>query len=109
MTNSKPKSDDYCSHIRNDKYVTDNLTDEDLLKYKDQEYKDAEVKMNEFILCQASEQRCRPFFCRLQNCLGGNGDADRCLRLFRLTNNCVEKERKKIVFNFIETGKQLNH
>lgn len=89
----------------NKKY-TKEISAEQLAKFSESEYQTAETKMDQILLSNVSEQRCRIFFCSYSNCIANKQDSSRCLRLFRQLISCAEKERKKCVFEFMETGAQ---
>lgn len=96
----------------NDKQVIDNsrytvnIDENEISKYTDEEYEAYAKKMNLVLLHNVSEQRCRPFGCRLENCLYKFSDLNKCSTLFRQLNECVDKERKKVIYQFIKTNKQ---
>lgn len=94
--------------IDNSRY-SKNISDEELKKYTDQEYEDYAKKMDIHMLHTVSEQRCRPFGCRLQGCLNKFFDLNKCMKLYRQLNHCVEIERKKCIYEYITTGKQTNY
>jgi hypothetical protein len=89
----------------NSRYSKD-ISQELLNKYTSQEYEETAKKMDIHLLHTISEQRCRPFGCRLQNCLQKFNDLNQCLTLYRQMNYCVEVERKKVIYEFIETNRQ---
>ena len=99
------KGDDCKLSWDNSRY-TNPIEREELEKYTEEEYKAAEKKMDLDSLHMVSEQRCRPFGCRLQNCLKGARDWDKCMILFRQFNYCKEFEFKKVKYQFLKTGKQ---
>lgn len=89
----------------NSKYTVE-IPESDLEKYSETDYLNAEKKMNEHLLCQISEQRCRPYFCDYSLCIHNSGSVEKCFRLYRLLNMCIDKERKKVTYQFLETGVQ---
>lgn len=95
--------------IDNKRYTNQDITLENLKEYSDKEYEENAKKMNADLLHAVSEQRCRPFGCRLQNCLGQFNEMNKCMTLFRQLNWCVEDERKKTIYEFIKTGVQPKH
>jgi hypothetical protein len=92
----------------NSRYTNLSITEEDLKKYSEKEYDQFEKKMDIMLLHTVAEQRCRPFGCRLQNCLGKFHNLSQCSSLFRQLNICVDIERKKVIYEFVETKKQPN-
>ncbi len=88
---------------------TKEIPKQELKKYSDSFYEESAKSMDQNLLHAVSEQRCRPFSCRLQNCLKKFNDMDRCMILFRQMNYCIEKERKKVIYEFLETKKQPNY
>lgn len=91
--------------IDNARYTVQ-IDEAELDKYSDQDYESYAKKMDLVLLHAVSEQRCRPFGCRLQNCLSKFHDLNKCSVLFRQLNECVDKERKKVIYQFIQTNKQ---
>ena len=89
----------------NSKYTIE-IPDEELLKYNKQQYIQNEKKMDQNMLCQVSEQRCKPFFCSFESCFRRNSDMEKCYRLYNLMNSCINKERQKVIYEYISTGKQ---
>ena len=89
----------------NTRYTKD-IRDEDLSKYTDLEYDSYEKKMDIHLLHTVSEQRCKPYGCRLQNCLSKFTDWNKCGQIFKELNICCEIERKKVIYEFITTGQQ---
>lgn len=85
---------------------TKEIKKEDLEKYSYKEYEDFAKKMDANLLHAVSEQRCRPFGCRLQNCLQKFNDLNKCMTLYRQMNHCIETERKKVIYEFAESKKQ---
>jgi hypothetical protein len=94
--------------ITNDRYTKD-IAKSDLDKYNDTEYDQYEKKMDIHLLHAVSEQRCRPWGCRLEGCLMKFRDLDKCSQLFRELNKCVEVERKKVIYEYITTGVQTKY
>jgi hypothetical protein len=92
-------------NLDNSRY-TKEISNEELNKYNYEFYKDMAKKMNADLLHSVSEQRCRPYGCRLENCLSQFRDMNKCLILYRQMNHCIEIERKKVIYEFIETKKQ---
>ena len=107
LPNKKSKYSDpeFTKDFDNSKYTKD-IPDEELDKYTYQDYLDYEKKMDIHLLCQISEQRCRPFFCSFESCFKRNSNMEKCNRLYRLMNMCIDKERKKVIYEFIKTGIQ---
>lgn len=94
--------------FNNSKY-SKQYTQEQLDSYSEKAYKSAEEKMDQILLCNVSEQRCRPLFCSYQNCLASYKSGDKCLKYYRMITSCVEKERRKVIFEFLESGRQPKH
>ena len=84
------------------------ISEEELAKYTEKEYEEYDKKMDQHLLHRVSEQRCRPYGCRLQGCLGKFVDLSKCMQLYRQLNHCVEIERRKCIYQYIRTGKQKN-
>lgn len=89
----------------NSKYTV-YIPDEKLNQYSDEEYLNAEKKMKIELLCQVSEQRCRPYFCTYSLCIHNKGSAQKCYQIYWMLNKCIEKERKKVIYQFLTEGKQ---
>lgn len=89
----------------NSKY-TIQIPEEELNKYSENQYQDAEKKMDIHLLCQVSEQRCKPYICSYSLCIHNRGDPNKCYRIYYMLSKCIEKERKKVVYQFLDTGKQ---
>lgn len=87
---------------------TKDMPESELNKFSEKEYEEYSKKMDQHLLHAVSEQRCRPYGCRLQGCLGKFVDLGKCMQLYRQLNDCVEKERRKCIYEFINTGKQTN-
>ncbi len=85
---------------------TKEISKEEINKYTYEEYEEYAKKMDKNLLHTVSEQRCRPFGCRLQNCLYNFNDINKCMTLYRQMNHCIEHERKKVIHEFIVTSKQ---
>ena len=85
---------------------SNNLSEEALKKYSEIQYQEAEKKMDLIKLCNITEQRCKAYGCKLQKCLGSSKDTSKCQQLFRQLNFCIENEKKKYLFDYLETGKQ---
>ena len=79
---------------------------EELDQYTDMEYDSIANKMDLNLLHTVSEQRCKSIGCRLQGCLGKLKDPSKCSKLFRELNICIELERKRVIYEYIKTGKQ---
>ena len=92
----------------NSRYSKD-ISKEELNKYSENEYDDHAKLMDQILLHAVSEQRCRPYGCRLQNCLSKFSDLNKCMTLYRQLNYCVEIERKKVIYEFITDNKQTNY
>jgi hypothetical protein len=107
MSQSKFKFNDpeFQKDFDNKKYTVE-ISDEELSKYSEVDYKENEKKMNIHLLCQVSEQRCKPYFCSYCNCVSGNNDGKKCYKLYYLMNKCIENERKKVIYQYINTGVQ---
>jgi len=100
---------DFCK-LSSDKASYSKEIDEfELKKYSDKEYEEYARKMDIHLLHTVSEQRCRPYGCRLQGCLNKFVDLNKCMQLYRQLNDCVEKERKKCIYEYIKTGRQTNY
>ncbi len=84
------------------------IPETDINKYSEKEYEEYAKKMDANLLHTVSEQRCRPYGCRLAGCLHSFSDLNKCMQFYRLLNDCVEKERKKCIYSYITTGKQTN-
>jgi len=97
---------DSCKLLWDNSRYTKEINSELLNKYTFEEYEDNAKKMEPHLLHSVSEQRCRPFGCRLVNCLQKFNDLNKCMTLYRQMNHCVENERKKVIYEFIETKKQ---
>ena len=85
---------------------TKEIPQEDLRKFSESHYEEVAKTMDQNLLHAVSEQRCRPFGCRLQGCLKKFQDIEKCMKLYRQMNHCIEKERRKVIYEFIETKKQ---
>jgi len=103
------------SNLKNEKEIdlqwdnsryTKEIKNEQLNLYTNDFYEESAKRMDSILLHAVSEQRCRPFGCRLSNCLGRFNDMNACLILYRQMNYCVEKERRKVIYEFIQSGKQ---
>jgi hypothetical protein len=92
--------------IITNKGYTKDIDKAEIDKYTDDEYDKYEKKMDLVLLHAISEQRCRPWGCRLQGCLSKFNNLGKCSELFRDLNKCVELERKKVIYEFINTGIQ---
>jgi hypothetical protein len=104
--NDKLKNNDQQTPVWDNSRYTKEIPEEELKKYSDKEYDQHALKMDAILLHAVSEQRCRPFGCRLQNCLGKFFDLNKCMTLYRQMNNCIEVERKKVIYEYIITNKQ---
>jgi len=107
LDSKKGKYNDSCfmKDFDNSKY-TIQISDEDLNKYTEDQYKQNEAKMNQNLLCQISEQRCRTFFCSYSSCLKQSSDMSKCYKIYSLMSRCIEDERKKVIYEYITTGIQ---
>ncbi len=90
----------------NSRYTNQDIKNEDLSKYTSLQYEEISKKLEANLLHAVSEQRCRPFGCRLQNCLQKFNNLDKCMVLYRQMNYCIEIERKKVIYEYMETNKQ---
>jgi len=85
------------------------INEDDLKKISDEDYNSNEKKMDLVMLHNVSEQRCKSYGCSLNRCITKTKDMNKCQDIFRELNRCVEKERKKIIYEFIVTNKQLKY
>ena len=101
-------SDCYKLNYDNSRY-TKEISKEELNKYSEKDYEDHSKLMDLILLHAVSEQRCRPFGCKLENCLSRFSDLDKCMTIYRQLNYCVETERKKVIYEYITNKKQPNY
>ena len=95
------------SKLRCDNTIkTNNISEDDISKFTDEEYDINEKKMDIHTLHTVFEQRCKQYGCRLHNCLSKLKDVNKCNQIFRELNKCCEIERKKVIYEFITTGQQ---
>ena len=100
------KMNDACKLSFDNATYSKDIPESELNSYTENEYEEYTKKMDIHLLHTVSEQRCRPFGCRLEGCLQKFMDINKCMQLYRLLNNCIEKERRKCIYEFIKTGKQ---
>eukprot|EP00357_Protocruzia_adherens_P020806 CAMPEP_0115014578 /NCGR_PEP_ID=MMETSP0216-20121206/26180_1 /TAXON_ID=223996 /ORGANISM="Protocruzia adherens, Strain Boccale" /LENGTH=68 /DNA_ID=CAMNT_0002384381 /DNA_START=278 /DNA_END=484 /DNA_ORIENTATION=+ len=61
--------------------------------------------MDDLKLTEAAEQRCKPYGCKVQKCMGSRfADRSQCNDLLREFMNCTSREKKKILEE-IQAGK----
>jgi hypothetical protein len=99
-------NNDNCKLSWDNSRYTNPIEQKELERFTEKEYKDVEKHMDMDLLHMVSEQRCRPFGCRLENCLNSAHDLDKCMILFRQFNYCKEFEYKKVKYQYLTTGKQ---
>ena len=105
MSSKEGKQPVFQKDFDNSRYTV-NISEEELSKYTENDYLSYEKKMDQISLCNVSEQRCKPFFCSYQNCFSIGADSPKCKKLYYLMTSCINKERKKVIYEYITSGKQ---
>ncbi len=82
------------------------ITDEELKQYTNEEYELQVKNMNLVTLHNVSEQRCKTYGCQLHKCVSQKKDINKCLSIFREMNKCIDKERQKVIYEYIKIKKQ---